>query len=482
MKMLIGGNKVDASDLKTQDVINPANGEIVDTVPSATKDDVDLAVSLAVKGQKKWAKMPTRERCEILYKFADLVMERRLELGKLLTSETGKPYMAEAVWEFDSVAHVFRRACEVAMHQYGQTLPLGLEPGYDDDIQFTMNVPLGVIACIIPYNFPAALFAFKASASLATGNAIVVKAPSPDPLVVIELCNMLVEVGVPADVVHCITGSGAKVGSWLTDDPRIAMINFTGSTETGIDIAKNAAKHLTAYEFELGGNDPFIVFEDADLELALREAGDKARNAGQCCSAAKRFIVHNSLKEEFTKRLVNEYLKPLIIGDPMDPKTIMGPVITEKAAKTVMEQIEKTVEQGATVYYGGKRDGAFVQPTVLVDVTKDMDIAKNMEVFGPVWPIIGFDKPEEGIEIANHTDYGLSSGVFTKDMKLAFKCVNEIEAGYVTINGSGGFRAAELPFGGGKKLSGNSRESMISVMSEVTQKKAVILRYILNQD
>ncbi len=482
MKMIIGGKKADASDKATQNVINPANGKIVDTVPSATKEDVTKAIDYAVEAQPAWAKLTTRERCSYLKKFAQLVLERRMELGKLLTSETGKPYMAEAVWEFDSVAYVFESACEVAMHHYGETMPVGTEPGYDDDIQYTMNEPLGVIACIIPYNFPAALFSFKAAAALATGNTIVVKAPSPDPLVVVELCNMLLEVGIPENAVQCLTGRGALVGRAIVDDPRIASVNFTGSTATGIDIAEHAAKHLTGYQLELGGNDPFVVFEDGDLELALKEAGDKARNAGQCCSAAKRFIIHNSRKEEFTIRLVEEYLKPIVIGDPMDNATIMGPVITEAAAKIIEQQVNLTVEQGASIYYGGKRNGAFYDPTVLVNVTADMDIAKNMEVFGPVWPIIGFDTPEEGIDLANHTDYGLSSGVFTSNMKLAFKCTREIKAGYVTINGSGGFRAAELPFGGRKKLSGNSRESMLSIMSEVTQKKAVILRYILKED
>jgi len=475
MKMLMDGKWVDSSDGAVQNVINPANGEIVDTVPSATREDVTRAIDLAEKAQPAWAKMPVRERCKILRKFSAACIEKRMELGKILSKETGKPYLAESVWEFDSVAYVFDGACEIAMHHYGKTLPIATEPGYDTDVQFTVNEPLGVIACIIPYNFPAALWAFKVAASLAAGNAVVIKAPSYDP----TMSKMLVDAGVPGGVVNCLTGKGSLVGDWLVDDFRIASVNFTGSTETGISIAKTAAKHLTGYQFELGGNDPFIVCEDGDLELALREAGDKARNAGQCCSAAKRFIIHNSLKEEFCRRLVDEYLKPLVLGDPFDPKTTMGPVISESMAKKVVSQIEKTVEQGAKVYYGGKRSGAFVDPTVLVDVTDQMDITKNMEVFGPVWPVIGFDTVEEAIRLANLTDYGLSSGVFTKDMKTAAKFCRQIKAGYVAVNGSGGFRAAELPFGGGKKLTGNSRESLMTLMDEVTQKKSIILRYIL---
>lgn len=473
------GKWVDSSDGAVQNVINPANGEIVDTVPSATREDVTRAIDLAEKAQPAWAKMPVRERCKILRKFSAACIEKRMELGKILSKETGKPYLAESVWEFDSVAYVFDGACEIAMHHYGKTLPIATEPGYDTDVQFTVNEPLGVIACIIPYNFPAALWAFKVAASLAAGNAVVIKAPSYDPMAVLTMSKMLVDAGVPGGVVNCLTGKGSLVGDWLVDDFRIASVNFTGSTETGISIAKTAAKHLTGYQFELGGNDPFIVCEDGDLELALREAGDKARNAGQCCSAAKRFIVHNSLKEEFCRRLVDEYLKPLVLGDPFDPKTTMGPVISESMAKKVVSQIEKTVEQGAKVYYGGKRSGAFVDPTVLVDVTDQMDITKNMEVFGPVWPVIGFDTVEEAIRLANLTDYGLSSGVFTKDMKTAAKFCRQIKAGYVAVNGSGGFRAAELPFGGGKKLTGNSRESLMTLMDEVTQKKSIILRYIL---
>lgn len=479
MKMIIDGKLVDAGNGEVIEVINPATGGVVNTVPKATHEDVNRAIDAAQAAQPAWAKTPVRERCKCLHKFADMVMENRLELGKILSLETGKPYMAEAVWEFDSVAYVFNGACEIAMHHYGNTAPIGTEPGYDTDIQFTVHEPLGIIAGIVPFNFPAALWAFKVAAAVAAGNAVIIKAPTEDPLAVIEMTKMLLEAGVPGGVIQCITGRGSEVGEWLVDDFRIASVNFTGSTATGISIAKTAAKHLTSYEFELGGNDPFIVCADGDLELALKEAGDKARNAGQCCSAAKRFIIHNSLIEEFTRRLVDEYIKPLVIGDPMDEKTIMGPVISERAAIGIESLVNETARQGAKIYYGGKRSGAFYDPTVLVNVTKDMDIMKDMEIFGPVWPIIGFDTVEEAIELGNLTNYGLSSGVFTADMKTATKFCREIKAGYVTVNGSGGFRAAELPFGGGQKYSGNSRESLMTLMSEVTQTKSIILRYIL---
>ncbi|MFV0361827.1 MAG: aldehyde dehydrogenase family protein [Suipraeoptans sp.] len=481
MKMIINGKLVESSDNKTQNVVNPATGEVMDTVPAATQEDVTEAVNGALAVQDEWASLPVRERCVILRKFADMVMEKRLELGTLLAQEAGKPLMEEAVWELDSVAYVYRGACDVAMHYYGATMPIGTEPGYDKDLQVTIHEPLGVLACIIPYNFPPAIWAFKTAAALAAGNTLVVKAPSYDPLTLLKLHEMLHEAGVPAGVAQCITGSGAKIGDMLVDDSRIACVNFTGSTEAGISIAKTAANHLTDYKFELGGNDAFVLFEDGDIELAIKEAADQARNNRQCCSGSKRFIIHNSLKEEFAERLIKEHLEKLVIGNPMDPKVTMGPMIAERAAKTVEEQVKKTVDQGANIIYGGTRNGAFFAPTVIMDVTPVMDIAKDMEVFGPVWPIIGFDTFDEAIEIANASCYGLGGGVFSRNQYTCLQAAKKMKTGHIAINGSGNFRAAELPFGGGKKMSGNSRESLSKVMEEVTQVKSIVFRYAFEE-
>lgn len=480
MKMIINGISVDASDGAVQEVVNPATLQVIDTVPSATAEDVKRAIDGAVDAQEKWADMPVRERCTILRRFADMVMERRLELGKILAKEAGKPYMKEAVWELDSVAYTYRGACDVAMHYYGATMPIGTEPGYDDDIQITIHEPLGTLACIIPYNFPPAIWAFKTAAALAAGNTIVVKAPSYDPMTLLVLHQMLHEAGLPAGVAQCLTGKGSVVGDMIVDDPRIACVNFTGSTEAGLSIAKTAAKHLTEYKFELGGNDAFIVFEDADMDLVIREAEDQARNNRQCCTGSKRFIIHNSLKETFVERLAKE-LDKLVIGDPMDPKVNMGPMIGERAAKKVEEQVNLTVSQGAKIICGGKRNGAFYEPTILTDVTPEMDIAKDMEVFGPVWPIIGFDTADEAVRIANNSQYGLGGGVFSKNIYTCLQTAKRLKTGHIAINGSGNFRAAELPFGGGRKMSGNSRESLSKVMDEVTQIKSIVFRYALNE-
>ena len=442
MQMIINGTKTDSSDGKVQNVVNPANLTVIDTVPSATAEDVARAVDGAVAAQEAWAAFPVRERCIILRRFADLVMERRLELGEILAKEAGKPYMKEAVWELDSVAYVYRGACDVALHYYGSTMPIGTEPGYDDDLQITIHEPLGTLACIIPYNFPPAIWAFKTAAALAAGNTIVVKAPSYDPMTLLVLHEMLHEAGLPAGVAQCLTGKGSVVGDLLSGDPRIACVNFTGSTEAGLSIAATAAKNLTDYKFELGGNDPFIVFADADMDLVIKEAEDQARNNRQCCTGSKRFLIHNSLKEEFVTRLSAE-LDKLVIGDPMDPKVNMGPMIGERAAKKVEEQVNLTISQGAKLARGGKRNGAFYDPTILTDVTPDMDIAKDMEVFGPVWPVIGFDTVDEAVAIANQSHYGLGGGLFSKDIYTCLQTAKRLKTGHIAINGSGNFRAAE---------------------------------------
>lgn len=480
MEMLINGKWVASSSKETIEVTNPYNNEFLDTVPKATKEDVDFAVAEAVKGQKEWNRKIIRERAAILRRYLELLNRDRDDLAKTLTLETGKPIF-DSYGEIDSVYMTFESSIEVVKHHYGKTMPMGIEGGYDDDLQVTIHEPLGVIGCIVPFNFPAALWAFKAGPALMAGNAIVVKPATSNPLTVLKLMALLAEAGVTPSAVQCITGRGSEVGNWLCENPALAQVNMTGGVNAGKEIAKHAAAHLTSYKFELGGNDPLIICADADMDLAVNEAGDKTRNAGQCCSGAKRFIVHNSIREEFVKRLIEERLKTVKTGDLLDLSTDFGVLISEEAAKEVERQVNLTVEQGAKLVYGGHRDGAFFEPTVLTDVTPDMDIAKDMEVFGPVFPIIGFDTLEEAIEIAENSNYGLSAGVITENLKDAMMVAGSLRSGMVAVNGSGGFRAQELPFGGGKKMSGNSRECLSSVLDEVTQEKSIIFRYAMKK-
>lgn len=480
MKMFINGEQRDSRDCAVIEVVNPYSGELIDTVPAATREDVTESITCAVKGQREWNKKNIREKAEVIKNFVALVRKERDQLARLLTMETGKP-VKDSYGEVDELCYIFEGSIEVMKHHYGKTMPRGTQPGYDTDFQVTVYEPRGVIVCIIPFNFPLALWAYKAGPALMAGNSIITKPASVNPLAVMTVCNLLAKAGVPANACQCVTGSGAKVGDWLVDDKRIAQVNMTGSVQAGLSIAKTAAKYLTDYKFELGGNDPFIVLEDADMDLAVSEAVDRTRNAGQCCSGSKRFIVHNSRKEEFVERLIDEVLEKVVMGDPLDPKTTMGTLVSEAAALGVEKEIAHTVEQGAKLIYGGIRNGAAMKPAVLTDVTKEMDIARNMEVFGPVYPIIGFDTVDEAIEIAENTEYGLGSGVITNDLKKAMKVVSALRAGHVAVNGAGSFRAVELPFGGGKKNSGNSRECLSSVFEEVMQVKSIVFRYAMEE-
>ena len=480
MKMLINGNWTDSSDGEIIEVTNPYDGSFLDTVPSATKEDVDRAIEEAVAAQKKWNRVIIRERAKILRKYLELLEEHREDLAKTLTLETGKP-VYDSYGEIDSVYMTFESAIEIVKHHYGKTMPMGIEGGYDDDLQVTVHEPLGVIACIVPFNFPAALWAFKAGPALMAGNAIVVKPATSNPLTVLKLMGLLIEAGVTPGVVQCITGRGATVGNWISENPFIAQLNLTGGVEAGKEIARNAAENLTPYKFELGGNDPLIICADCDMDLAVNEAGDKTRNAGQCCSGAKRFIVHESIKDVFVKRLIEERLKTVKEGDLMDIHTDFGVLISEKASEEVERQVQHTIAQGAKLVYGGVRRGAYYMPTVLDNCTKEMDICRNMEIFGPVFPVFTFRTLDEAIEIAETSDYGLSSGVITNNLQDAMKVAASLRTGMVAVNGSGGFRAQELPFGGGKKMSGNSRECMSSVLEEVTQEKSVIFRYAMKK-
>lgn len=480
MKMLISGQWVDSSDGQTLDVVNPYDGAVIDTVPAAAREDVDKAISEAVSAQRTWNRVIIRERAKILRKFLELLTRDRDDLARTITLETGKPVF-DSYGEIDSVYMTFESAIEIVKHHYGKSMPMGIEGGYDDDLQVTVHEPLGVIACIVPFNFPAALWAFKAGPALMAGNAIVVKPATSNPLTVLKLMGLLAEAGVTPGAAQCVTGRGSSVGNWISENPAVAQINLTGGVNAGKEIARRAAENLTDYKFELGGNDPLIICADCDMDLAVNEAGDKTRNAGQCCSGAKRFIVHESVKDEFVNRLIEERLKTVKEGDLMDPDTDFGVLISEEAAKEVERQVELTVSQGARLVYGGVRRGAYYMPTVLDGCTKEMDVCKNMEIFGPLFPIFTFKTLDEAIEIAETSDYGLSSGVITNNLADAMKVAASLRTGMVAVNGSGGFRAQELPFGGGKKMSGNSRECMSSVLEEVTQEKSIIFRYAMKK-
>ena len=309
------------------------------------------------------------------------------------------------------------------------------------------------------------------------GNAAIVLPSSDNPLTLMKLTEMLVEAGVPNGVVQCLTAPGAVKDAAVTD-PRVHLVTLTGSTEVGIETAKLAAANLTHTALELGGNDAFIVLDDGDVDLAVEEmVWGRMYNTGQVCCASKRFLIHNSLKDEFTQKAMDR-IRQLKCGDPSREDTQIGCLISEKAAVKVEKEVELTLKQGGKLLMGGKRNGAFYEPTVITDIPKTADVAKDMEIFGPVVSIIGFDTDEEAIEIANASKFGLSSCVFSKDQKRAFKVASAMEAGGAVINGASFFRSFEMPFGGWKH-SGIGTEGVMSTFDEMTRVKTIVLKNIL---
>lgn len=477
MKMYINGEAVGASDGLTIDVINPATGAVVDTVPAATQEDVDFAVKAAQKAQKIWATVPVYEKVEIMYKFLELVERDKEDLAQTLSAETGKP-IVEARAEIGNIPIAFKAFSEKAKHLYGETIPAGMEAGQDKHVLITKKEPIGVIACVIPFNFPCDLFDQKVAPALLAGNAAIVKPSTDNPLTLCKLTALLGEAGVTPGAVQIITGRGSKVGSWLCGNKDVHAITLTGSTEVGIETARVAADHLAHIALELGGNDAFIVLEDGDVDLAVEELiWGRMYNTGQVCCASKRFLIQKNRVAEFTEKAIAR-ISQLKQGMPSDETTQIGCLISEQAAIKVESQIKLTVEQGGKILIGGTRDGAFIAPTVIGDVPRTADVAIDMEIFGPVVPIITFDTVEEAIEIANSSKFGLCGCVFTEDMKTAVKVCNALECGGTVINGASFFRSFEMPFGG-YKYSGLGTEGVMSTFDEVTRTKTIVLKNII---
>lgn len=449
MKMLIDGKAVDASNGACIDVINPATGAVIDTVPSATVEDVANAVLCAKRAQKEWAKVPVHERVEIMYKFIALVERDKEDLARTLSNETGK-CISEARAEISNIPIAFKAFSERAKHFYGQTIPEGMEAGQDKTVLIIKKEPLGVVAAIIPFNFPCDLFDQKVAPALLTGNACIVKPSTDNPLTLCKLSHLMNEAGVTPGAIEIVTGRGSVVGTALTTNPDVHLVTLTGSTEVGIETAGNCAKNLTHVALELGGNDAFIVMEDADVDLATDELiWGRMYNTGQVCCASKRFLVHKSRVDEFTQKAI-EKISRINRADPATDEAEMGCLISEAAAIKVEQQVNLTLEQGGKLLLGGTRNGAFYAPTVIGDVPKTADVAKDMEIFGPVVPVIAFETEQEAIEIANASKFGLCGCVFSENMKTAARVANALECGGAVINGASFFRSFEMPFGGYK--------------------------------
>ena len=477
MKMIINGEKRDAKDGASAKVYNVFTGEVIDTIPMATKEDAQDALCAAQIGKKLWADTSIHERKAAIYKFVELLLDNKEEVASLENQEIGRPYR-DCVVEIESTAAIFKAFAEKIGSHYGRTIPQ-IDPGSEEDMVISIREPLGVVVCIIPYNAPPKLFAHKVASALIAGNAVIVKPATEAPLALIRMVELLLESDVIPQAIQIITGRGSSLGDYLIDNPSINAVSFTGSTDVGSHIAAIGAKYIYRTFLELGGNDAFIVCEDADIEYAAEQASQtRLVHSGQICISPKRFIVQNTVKDAFVEKLI-EKLKVLTQHtDPGDEQTIMSYMISEKAAIEVQQQVQHTVGQGAKLAYGNQRKGALLMPAVLVDVTRDMDIAKDMEIFGPVFPVIGFDTMDEAIDIANQSAYGLSGGIITKDIYKAIKAATQIQSGNVVVNGSGFYRTNSMPFGG-YKMSGLGKEGVASALDEMTQEKTIVLKAVL---
>lgn len=465
MDMLINGNKIAGDDLF--EVKNPYNGDVVDTVPIAHLQDVDLAIESAVKAKKAIAEMSAFKVSNKLYEVYEKLKENKKELAKLLTLEVGKP-IKESLVELDRSIETLKLSAEEAKRIYGETVPLDAGINGKGFFAFTQKVPLGVVGAITPFNYPLNLSIHKLAPAIAAKNTVVIKPPLDAPLTIMKFAELVDEV-FPAGVINTVSGYGTEVGDALVTSPDVDKISFTGSVATGLSIANRAG--MKKVTLELGGNDPLVVLDDANVDEAVLGVMRGAYlNAGQVCMGVKRVIVDNSIADEFAEKLVKQTSK-LKIGNPLDESTDVGPLIHESAAIMVEEAVNNAIKDGAEVLCGARRDGTFYKPTVLDNVTSDMDLVVN-ETFGPIAPIIRVNSVDEAIKEANNTDYGLNAGVYTESFRNGLRCANEIEVGTVFINKQPTFRTDNMPFGGFKN-SGTGKEGIKYAVEEMTKSKLI---------
>jgi len=473
MKMLIDSDWVDASDGKVREVHNPGSGEKIDTAPEASLDDVAHAVQAAQKGRIAMRQLPAVERAQILFAIAQALEAQKPQLAELLAQENGKP-ITQIREELNAAIRIFQGFAEEAKRIFGKVVPMDAIPGQKQDLALTIRQPLGVVAAIVPFNYPVELYAHKAGAALAAGNAVITKPPEECPLTLLKIAQLMENAGLPRAAHQVITGAGETVGAALVKAAGVQMVTFTGSVNTGIQISRLAAETLKKVHLELGGNDAVIVCDDADLERAAEAVvlGRLARGNGQICCAVKRVFVDQKVVDRFSDLLIAK-TKSLKVGDQMQEDTDVGPLITEEAAKRVEKLVDMAVASGAKIGVGGKRDRAFMQPTVLLDVPLNSDVFRQ-ETFGPVVPVVPFDTIESAIRMTNDSPYGLQAAVFTKDISRAFDIAHRLEVGGVIVNWSSAVRMETLPFGG-VKFSGHGRESIYDTILEMTEQKVIYI-------
>ncbi|MGY5803449.1 NADP-dependent succinate-semialdehyde dehydrogenase [Rhizobium sp. LEGMi12c] len=467
---LVGGEWIEADPSNAIKVDNPANGEIIGLVPNLGAAETKKAIAAAEAAQKEWAGRTAKERSGILRRWFELMMENQDDLGRILTAEQGKP-LPEAKGEIAYGASFVEWFAEEARRVYGDIIP-----GHQKDKRIlVMKQPIGVVAAITPWNFPNAMITRKAGPAFAAGCAMVLKPASQTPFSAIAIAILAERAGLPKGLFSVLTGSARAIGAEMTASPVVRKLTFTGSTEVGAELYKQSAPTIKKLGLELGGNAPFIVFDDADLDAAVEGALiAKFRNNGQTCVCANRLYVQDGVYDAFAEKL-SKAVGSLKTGNGFDEGINLGPLIDEAALAKVEEHVSDALSKGGRVVAGGHRHklgGRFYEATVLADVTPSMAVAKE-ETFGPVAPLFRFKDEADVITQANDTEFGLASYFYAKDLARVFRVAEALEYGMVGVN-TGLISTAEAPFGG-VKLSGLGREGSRYGIEEFTEIKYVCL-------
>ena len=466
----IGGAWVNADDGATLTVRNPATGDTIGEIASVGEAETRRAIDAAATAMKQWKNQCAKDRAKVLRRWFDLIMDNQEDLAQIMTAEQGKP-LAEARGEIAYGASYVEWFGEEAKRMYGDVIP---SPGPDKRI-VCIRQPVGVVAAITPWNFPVAMITRKAAPALAAGCSIVIKPASETPLSALAIAELAARAGIPAGVINVVAGSARVIGGELTSNPIVRKLTFTGSTPIGKILQAQCAETMKKTSMELGGNAPFIVFDDADIDAAVDGALiSKYRNAGQTCVCSNRLFVQGGIYDRFVEKLV-EKTTAMKVGNGADDGVDVGPLVNAKAVEDVDALVQASVQAGASVALGGsphELGGNFYAPTVLTNVDSSMAVFRN-EIFGPVAPVIPFDTEEEVIAMANDTKFGLASYFYARDLGRVWRVAEALEYGIVGIN-EGIISNEMAPFGGIKE-SGSGREGSKYGMDDYTEIKYMLM-------
>jgi acyl-CoA reductase-like NAD-dependent aldehyde dehydrogenase len=465
-----------AASGSTREVLAPADGSPLGEVPFALVQDVDPAVARARTALETWGRASPFDRWHILRAASDAIRNEIDSLAKLHARESGK-VLGQAVAEVGGAADLLAANAELARFASGEIAPTGALPGGERDLAWVERVPLGVVVCVIPFNFPVELTVEKAGAALAAGNSVLIKPPPQNPLTTLEVCRLMIQAGLPPGALQVVPGD-ADVSEALCAAPGVDAVSLTGSLRAGMAVAERTARQLRKLHLELGANDASIVLRDADLSLATREvvAGRTLMN-GQCCAGTKRLVVERSVAAELTERL-SAAIQEVSVGDPLDPSSELGPLIDAPSAAKAARQVQAAIDDGAMFAHRWMEpDRAWFRPVVLRDVPATARVAHDDEIFAPVVAVIPVDSEDEAIAVVNQSPFGLTAAVFSHDIGHALAVAERLEVGGIVINGTNNYRPPVVPFGG-VKLSGAGREGIGYTYDEMTRLRFISIRGI----